>query len=162
MMAAPVIQAHATNLWAQTLALCTTTNRHEVGCWILLDTATDTYSFTETIIGPPTPNNRDSDIGLGPPPSDIPIFPNLNHVTAVYSVSSFHTHTPTTYRVPGDPRVAGPSPRDRYNSTTLHMPGLVYDYAQLSNVTNGIPMGHPKDAPAQLSPTEVCPRRPHQ
>ncbi len=130
--------------------------------WILLDTATDTYSFTETIIGPPTPNDRDSDIGLGPPPSDIPIFPNLNHVTAVYSVSSFHTHTPTTYRVPGDPRVAGPSPRDRYNSTTLHMPGLVYDYAQLSNVTNGIPMGHPKDAPAQLSPTEVCPRRPHQ
>ncbi len=162
MMADPVIQAHATNLWAQTLALCTPTNRQEVGCWILLNTATDTYSFTATTNGPPTPNDRDSDIGLGPLPSDIPIFPNLNHGAAVYTVSSFHTHTPTTYRISGDPRVAGPSPRDKYNSTTLHMPGLVYDYAPPSNVTNGIPMGYPKDAPAQLSPTEVCPRKPHQ
>ena len=162
MMADPVIQAHATNLWAQTLALCTPTNRQEVGCWILLNTATDTYSFTATTNGPPTPNDRDSDIGLGPLPSDIPIFPNLNHGAAVYTVSSFHTHTPTTYRISGDPRVAGPSPRDKYNSTTLHMPGLVYDYVPPSNVTNGIPMGYPKDAPAQLSPTEVCPRRPHQ
>ena len=158
----PVIQAHATNLWAQTLALCAPTNRHEVGCWILLDTATDTYSFTATTNGPPTPNYINSGIALGLPPSDTPLFPNLQDGTAVYSVSSFHTHTPTTYRDPGDPRIAGPSQSDRSTSISLQMPGLVFDYEMPNNVTHGIPMGHPMNAPALLYKTEVCPRRTRQ
>lgn len=58
MIADPVVAAHATNLWEQALSLCTETNRHEVGCWILLDTSTDTYCFTTTTNGPPTPNDR--------------------------------------------------------------------------------------------------------
>ena len=161
MMADPVIQAHATNLWAQTLALCTPTNRQEVGCWILLDTATDTYSFTETIIGALTPNNVSSGIALGKPPSDIPLFPTLQSGTAIYTVSSFHTHTPTTYQLPGEARIAGPSPSDKGASVSLQMPGLVFDYEKPSNVTNGIPMGHPMNAPARLYPTENVARRPY-
>jgi len=119
MMADPVVQTHATNLWAQTLALCTETNRHEVGCWILLDTATDTYCFTATTNGPPTPNDWESRIDLGNPPFDEPLFPRLQHGAAVYTVSSLHTHTPTTYRDPDDPRIVGPSPSDRTNAAAF-------------------------------------------
>ena len=158
MMADPVIQAHATNLWAQTLALCTPTNRQEVGCWILLDTATDTYSFTATTNGPPTPNAIDSGIALGLPPSDAPLFPKLLDGAAVYTVSSFHTHTPTTYRI-GTPRAAGPSPTDMNASGALFMPGLVYDYIEPVGYSGEIPMGHPMNAPTRLYPTSVCPRR---
>ena len=162
MMADPVIQAHATNLWAQTLALCTPTNRHEVGCWIRLDTSTGTYSFMDTIIGPPTPNNDNSYILLGTPPIDSPLFPNLQHGSAVYTVSALHTHTPTTYRDPGDPRIAGPSQDDQQTSHSLQMPCIVFDYEKPNNMTNGIPMGHPLNAPARLYPTEICPRRMRQ
>jgi hypothetical protein len=158
MMADLVIQAHATNLWAQTLALCTPTNRQEVGCWILLNTATDTYSFTATTNGPPTPNHIDSGIALGLPPPDTPLFPNLQDGAAVYTVSSFHTHTPTTYRL-GIPRIVGPSPSDTNASTNLATPGLVFDYIENAETPGKIPIGHPMNAPARLYPTSVCPRR---
>ncbi|MBQ6926451.1 MAG: hypothetical protein IJQ73_17585, partial [Kiritimatiellae bacterium] len=158
MMADPVIQAHATNLWAQTLALCTPTNRQEVGCWILLDTATDTYSFTATTNGPPTPNDEDSNINLLPVPSDTPLFPRLTNGSAIYSVASFHTHTPSTYRT-GIPRIVGPSTSDTNASTTLSLPGLVLDYIENAETPGKIPIGHPMNAPAQLYPTSVCPRR---
>ena len=160
-MADPVIQAHATNLWAQTLALCTPTNRQEVGCWILLNTATDTYSFTATTNGPPTPNNLESNIHLLPLPFDSPLFPNLTNGSATYTVASFHTHTPTTYQS-GDPRLVGPSPADGNASTTLSMPGLVYDFVENTETPGEIPAGHPINAPAQLYPTVVCPRRTRQ
>ena len=158
MMADPVIQAHAANLWAQTLALCTPTNRHEVGCWILLNTATDTYSFSATTNGPPTPNNRTSGINLLPIPLDIPVFPNLANDSATYTVASFHTHTPMTYVV-GDSRKAGPSANDINISSTLQLPGLVYDYDGNDDQPPMIPIGHPKQESAHLYPTEACPRR---
>ncbi len=155
-------EAHAASLWAQTLSLCTPTNRHEVGCWIGLNTSSDTYSFTTTTIGPPTPNSYPSLIDLGNIPVDDPLFPKLSDGVAIYTVGSLHTHTPTTYREPDDPRIAGPSPNDQQNSLTLHMPGLVYDYEKPSSLTNGIPMGHPINAPARLYPTEKTTRRPYQ
>ena len=161
MMADPAIQAHAANLWTQTLALCTPTNRHEVGCWILLNTATDTYSFTVTTNGPPTPNNEDSIINLLPLPSDVPLHPNITNGAATYTVASFHTHTPSTY-VSGRPRIVGASPADTNASETLLVPGLVYDYVENSETPGEIPAGHPMNAPAQLYPTVVCPRRTRQ
>jgi hypothetical protein len=158
MMADPVIQAHATNLWTQTLALCTPTNRHEVGCWILLNTATDTYSFSATTNGPATQNNQDSNINLLPLPFDSPLFPHLADVAAIYAVASLHTHTPSTY-VSGLPRIAGPSPNDASASASLSMPGLVFDYIEKAETPGEIPIGHPINAPARLYPTVVCPRR---
>ena len=155
----PVVAAHATNLWEQTLALCTPTSRRELGCWIQLDTATDTYLFTTTTNGPPTPNNQNSDIDLGNPPFDEPLFPRLQHGSAVYTVASLHTHTPTTYRDPGDPRIVGPSPNDRTNAAAFHIPGLVCDYEESPLTPNCIPMGHPKLAPVHLYPTEMFQRR---
>ena len=162
MMADPAIQSHAASLWTQTLSLCTPTNRHEVGCWILLDTSSNEYSFSATTIGPPTSNDEDSLIDLGQPPIDTPLFPKLTDGAAVYTVGTLHTHTPTTYREPDDPRIVGPSPNDRLNSLSLHMPGLVCDYEKPSSLTNGIPMGHPINAPARLYPTEEITRRPYQ
>ena len=161
MIADPSIVGHTSNLWTQTLALCTETIRHEVGCWILLDTSTDTYSFTTTTNGPPTPNDRDSSIDLGNAPMDIPAFPSLQHGAAVCTVASFHTHTPTTYRDPGDPRIVGASPNDKTNAVTFRMPGIVYDYEESSQTPGCIPMGHPKLAPASPYPTEVFHRRPN-
>ena len=158
MMADPVIQAHAANLWAQTLALCTPTNRHEVGCWILLNTATDTYSFSATTNGPPTPNDQTSTIYLLPVPPDSPLFPRLTNRTAIYTVASFHTHSPTTYQPHGQ-RIVGPSPFDTNASETLSVPGLVFDYVENPETPGEIPAGHPMNAPAQLYPTLVCPRR---
>ena len=161
MMADPAIQSHAASLWAQTLSLCTPTNRHEVGCWILLDTSSDTYSFTTMTPGFPTPNDADSGIDLLPKPPDSPVFPHLSHGSAVYTVGTLHTHSPTVYRT-GGPRPAGPSPDDRSASTTLSMPGLVYDYSDTANYPGQVPMGHPMGSDAQLYPTGVQPRRPHQ
>lgn len=150
-------------LWSgAALTLCTETNRHEVGCWIQLDTSTDTYCFTATTNGPPTPNDSDSSIDIGNPPFDEPLFPRLQHGSAIYTVASFHTHTPTTYRDTGDPRIIGPAPNDRANASAFHMPGLVYDYEESLLTPGHIPMGHPKLAPAHLYPTEAFQRRPHQ
>ena len=161
MMADPVIQAHATNLWAQTLALCTPTNRQEVGCWILLNTATDTYSFTATTNGPPAPNNQDSYIYLGTPPNDVPLSPTLQHKSAVYAVSAFHTHTPTTFRIDGS-RIVGASPGDKTASLNLRIPSLVYDYVETPEGSGVIPIGHPITSNAKMYETESCPRRPFQ
>ena len=160
MMADHAIQSHAVSLWAQTLALCTETNRHEVGCWIRLDTATGAYSFTPMVIGDPTPNDQASNINLLPLPVDSPLFPRLSSGSAVYTVASLHTHTPTTYRS-GNPRIAGPSTADENASTGLSMPGLVYDYVDSSISPGMIPMGHPLHAATRLYPTAVCPRRIH-
>ena len=159
MIADPVIAAHATNLWEQTLSLCTPTSRCELGCWILLDTATDTYLFTTTTNGPPTPNDTDSYINLLPNPGDNPLFPKLGDGSAIYEVGSLHTHTPTQYRT-GLPRLAGPSPDDENASRSLSMPGLVFDYVETTVGSGTVRMGTMTNAPARLYPTMVCPRRP--
>ncbi len=158
MMEDPAIQFHAASLWAQTLSLCTPTNRHEVGCWILLDTSSDTYSFTTTTIGPPTPNDEDSLINLLPRPPDSPVFPHLSHGSAVYIVGTLHTHTPTVHRA-GLPRPVGASGPDVNSSSSLGLPGIVFDYVESGNIPGTIPMGHPQNASSRLYPTGVCPRR---
>lgn len=163
MIADPLVAARATNLWAQTLALCTETNRHEVGCWIRLDTSTDTYCFTATTNGPPTPNNAVSSIDLRPLEPDSPTLPTLQEQTAVYTVASLHTHTPATYATEPT-RPIGPSSADESASRQLKLPGLVCDYdASLPpdhDAPNGrIPTGHPTNANWSVFPTGVQPRR---
>ena len=160
MIADSAIQDHAYTLWTNTLAHCSATNRQEFGCWILLDTATDTYSFTATTNGPPVIDNEQiPDIELGTPPSDVPFHPSLLHGSAIYTVASLHTHTPTTYSPANDPpRTAGPSGPDKRTSRILRMPGIVYDYTE-EPTGAGIPMGHSLDAAAHLYPTEEVERR---
>ena len=62
MLADPDIAAHAADIWAEMLRHCTPTSRLEIGCWIQLDTSTDTYLFTTNRYGPATPNNAVSSI----------------------------------------------------------------------------------------------------
>ena len=161
MIADPVVAAHATSLWQQTLALCTETNRHELGCWIQLDTATDTYCFTATTNGPPTPNEAVSTINLLPIELDSPWFPKIHHGSAVYTVASLHTHTPATY-ITFPKRPVGPSGNDKTASGELRYPGLVFDFDEDPNDPGFIHTGHPTNAPAHLYPTGECPRRDYQ
>ena len=43
-----------------------------------------------------------------------------------------------------------------------HAANLWAQTLALCTPTNGIPMGHPLNAPARLYPTEICPRRMRQ
>ena len=164
MIADSTIATLATNVWNEMLGIFTPTSRCEIGCWIQLDTAMDTYLFTTNRIGPPAENNIASTVDLQPLDPDFPDYPNLTHGSAIYTVASFHVHTPATYITPSNCPV-GPSGQDQDVSIQFSRPGLLGDYeATLPPVAPGlngrIPSGHPANAAWQLYSTEVLPRRP--
>jgi hypothetical protein len=66
---------------------------------------------------------------------------------ANYTVGSFHTHTPTTFRDVGRP--VGASAGDTSADTTDNVTGLVYDYEPAAGTT-GIPKRHPINSAARL------------
>ena len=144
---------------------CTPTSRCEVGCWIQLDTATDTYLFTTNQCGPTPPNNAVSSINLLPCEPDSPARPTLLDQSAVYTVASLHAHTPATY-ITQPNRPVGPSGADTNASHSLCMPGLACDYEATlppdKHAPNGrIPAGHSTNALWRVFPTVIQPRRNH-
>ncbi|MBL8166105.1 MAG: hypothetical protein JNJ61_29250, partial [Anaerolineae bacterium] len=68
--------------------------------------------------------------------------------TAVYTVASFHTHTPTTYRTVG--RAIGPSEADHRVDTSDDVTGVVYDYEASPAGSGSIPAAHPIDSAAKV------------
>lgn len=137
--------------WFKTLADCTKTpnRRRERGFWVLLNTKSNRYEYTETVTGSWSGPTQGASVPLPSRPADQPASPNPCDNGAIYAVASFHTHTPTEFRAdsypPGAGRTTGPSGADNTIDTRDQVPGIVYDYS-----VGTAPMGHPKGSPAQL------------
>ncbi len=84
----------ATNAaWASTLAATTPTSRSEEGFWIRLNTDTEKYEFTTTVLGPIVGPNQGGSVVLGSRPADS-VSGTLTPLSSpTYTVASFHTHT---------------------------------------------------------------------
>ena len=132
--------------WQETLNDCTEIPnlRRERGFWVFLDTSdNDTYSCGSSIQGLWSGPLSGASIILGTRP-----LPNLSDIApnalgAKDVVSSFHTHTPTTYK---GGRLGGPSPADQTCDQNDNVAGIVFDYT-----VQNIPAGYPKDSPAKES-----------
>jgi hypothetical protein len=156
-------------LWEQTKNDCTEdpNRRREWGFWIRLNTLRDVYTRSENVVGTWAHPGDEANIGLGTHrPAENPNPPANRRSGAVYTVASFHTHTPTTYRPGESSREVGPSDRDKDFDTKQEVPGIVYDYIHTHIIFDGtkhrayIPFGHPKDAPARRYFSEGHYRRP--
>jgi GT2 family glycosyltransferase len=132
--------------WQDTLAATTPTTRREEGFWIQFNSNTGAYSHTPTILGPVIGPNQTGSVQLGPRPPDVPASPQLPG-SGVYTVASFHTHTPTTFRMVGRP--VGPSAADNAADTNDDVTGVVYDYIANPPASGSIPAGYPLHSPAQ-------------
>lgn len=118
--------------WNQTKADATQTQRRERGFWIQWNRSTDTFTKTASIAGSWRANNEGASVNLGSRPAD-----NGD----VFTVASFHTHTPTFYRSQtdvGSGRPTGPSQSDYDWDRSDDVAGLVFDYA-----ISVAPAGHP-------------------
>ena len=138
--------------WQNTLAATTPTGRREEGFWIKLNAQMKQYEFGSTDVGPVVPSTQGAYVVTSSKPADAPASPNpLDQPT--YTVSYFHTHTPTTYRPMG--RMVGPSkppqwPNDIGFSYSADTVGIVYDYTATFN--GCIPSNHPLNSASQLYP----------
>lgn len=150
------VAAETSTEWQNTLNDCTEdpNQRRERGFWIQLNTKSDEYEFTATVMGSWSGPTAGASVPLPSRPADSPANPKPCDDGATYSVASFHTHTPTEFRAaenpPGTTRGVGPSGADNRIDTQDDVPGVVYDYVESSGGSGEIPMGHPKDSPAQL------------
>lgn len=144
------VSTQTSNAWTNTLNATTATTRREEGFWIRLNTTgTGTYEFTATIPGPNVGPTTGASINLGARPADSSSSPDPNASGVTYTVASFHTHTPTTYRA--DPRDVGPSGPDAAQDAADNVTGVVYDYTESPAGSGSIPAGHPLNSAAQRS-----------
>jgi hypothetical protein len=138
------VRARTGAAWASMLAATTPASRREEGFWIRLNKGTGKYEFTPTILGPVIGPLATGSVVLGARPADVaPGTPG-----AIYTVASFHTHTPTTFRPVGRP--VGPSGPDNAADTSDDVVGVVYDYVGSPAGSLNIPAGHPLASAAQL------------
>jgi hypothetical protein len=141
------VRARASAAWASTLAAATPASRREEGFWIRFNKGTDKYEFTPTIVGPVVGPLAGGSVVLGARPADVA--PGTS--AAIYTVGSFHTHTPTAFRPVG--RAVGPSGADQAADTSDDVVGVVYDYVESPAASGNIPAAHPLASPAQLYPS---------
>jgi Domain of unknown function (DUF4157) len=137
------VQAAITGAWASTEAAATAASRREEGFWIRLNTQTKKYEFTGTVLGPSVGPGATGSVILGARPADV----NPDTDNAIYTVGSFHTHTPTAFRPVG--RAVGPSGADHAADTSDDVVGVVYDYTESPAGSGNVPAGHPIGSPAQ-------------
>ena len=154
----PTFLSLADARWRSILRNTVETNRFEQGFWVKLNTETAEYFHDEIKYGPGVTSNQVAYVVLGSRPADNPLLPSPLASAAIYTVASFHGHTPTTYRVGG--RVIGPSGDDISADANNQTPGIVYDYEEWRNGTGVIPEGWPKSSPAKLYKTPGLVRRP--
>jgi hypothetical protein len=146
----PDVQSFTLDTWGQTLNLATPQSRQEIGFWITLDTCSRNYFRTSIRVGRPAGPDDDASLRLGPRPPDRPAEPPAVVGCATYTVASFHTHTPTTYRTPPEARrIVGPSATDDSFDIRHEVPGVVFDYIENPAGTGSIPFGYPKEGPAR-------------
>lgn len=151
----PDVVAAVNAEWQTTLADCTQVpnQRRERGFWIQLDTTANKYTFGATVLGAFVGPAAGAAVPLPTRPGDNPANPAVDAKGAVYQVASFHTHTPTEFRVglpAGTTRGIGPSGADNRIDTNDDVPGVVYDFTESPAGTGNIPMLHPKNSAAQL------------
>ncbi len=141
--------------WSNTLTDCTESpnQRRERGFWIFINTTSDAYDHGAIVTGDWASPTNEASVVLPARPSDNPASPLPNAAGAIYSVASFHAHTPTTYRTnyypPSATRDVGPSPGDNTADTSDDVPGIVYDYIESPAGSGSIPVGHPENSAAQ-------------
>jgi hypothetical protein len=136
------VQTKVNAAWASTEAAATAVGRREEGFWIRLNTGTKKFEFTSTTLGPTVGPAATGSVILGARPADTP-----NPSGTIYTVASFHTHTPTAFRPVG--RAVGPSAADHSADTSDDVTGVVYDYVESSSGSGAIPAGHPIGSAAQ-------------
>lgn len=137
------VQAATDAAWANTEAAATAAARREEGFWIRLNTGTGDYEFTPTVTGDPVGPAVGATIeSLGSRPADTP-----NPAGTIYTVASFHTHTPTAFRTVA--RAVGPSAADGAADRADDVTGVVYDYVESPAGSGNIPAGHPIGSAAQ-------------
>lgn len=140
------VQQVTNTAWRNTKQAANATSRREEGFWIRLNTTNGTYAKTATILGPSVGPTATGSVVLGTRPADTPGAPALTG-GATYTVASFHTHTPTTFRPVGRP--VGPSGADNAADTSDDVTGIVYDYVESPAGSGSIPAGHPLNSPAR-------------
>jgi hypothetical protein len=137
----PTVQAQMHKAWIQTLLTCTAAGRREQGFWVQWNRRWATYSVTGhgtgAVVGPAVT----AAVNLPAKPADAP---------PVYTVASFHTHTPTAYRPVG--RAVGPSGADFAADAADNVAGIVYDYWGDGN--GNLPAGRSRFWPARLYKTQ--------
>jgi hypothetical protein len=138
------VRARGRAAWASTLAATTAASRREEGFWIRKNEATGRFEFTATVVAPTVGPLVGASVVLGARPADV----NPGTSTAIYTVASFHTHTPTTFRPVG--RGVGPSDADHAADRNDDVCGVVYDYLARPFSGKNIPAGHPLNAPARF------------
>jgi hypothetical protein len=144
------VDSFTLDTWGQTLRLATPESRQEIGFWITLDTCSRNYFRTKIHVSRPAGPDEDVSLRLGTRPADMPKNPPAVEGCATYTVASFHTHTPTTYRTQlGAARMVGPSPTDESFDRRQNVPGVIFDYIEDPPGSKTIPFGYPKEKPAQ-------------
>jgi hypothetical protein len=132
------ISGASSTAWTETKAATSDGSRREQGFWIRWNKDTAAMSKTGEVISPAVGNDTTASVSLGAKPAD---------AGANYTVGSFHTHTPTTYRSVGRP--IGASAADGRADTSDNVTGLVYDYESPDGSGN-IPKAHPLNSAAKL------------
>jgi hypothetical protein len=138
------VTTKVTAAWASTEAAANATSRREEGFWIRKNMGTGKFEFTTTILGPSIGPAQTGSVQLGTRPADT----NAGTASAIVTVGSFHTHTPTAFRTVGRP--IGPSDADNSVDTSDDVVGVVYDYVESPAGSGGVPAGHPIGSTAQV------------
>ncbi|MCF7837481.1 MAG: thrombospondin type 3 repeat-containing protein [Candidatus Marinimicrobia bacterium] len=151
----PEVRTWMETEWQNTLDDCTENpnRRRERGFWIQLDTLANSYQRGTVVTGEWANATHHAIINGGIRPLDCVPGSYSCSTGATYSVSFFHTHTPTTYLgpyfAPGSSRPVGPSPADTAYQNMRKVPGIVYDYVAVPIWSGHITNGHPKASTAQ-------------
>ena len=126
--------------------------RRERGFWIRLNTATNSYEFSNHVQGAFVGPGAFANIPLSSRPTDSPANPGPCDAGATYSVASFHTHPPNEFRAvafpPSVTQPIGPSIADNNVDNGDDVPGVVYDHEESPAGSGAVPMGHPESSPA--------------
>lgn len=130
------VKSETDKAWEETLNATTKTSRREQGFWIKWNSKTNAFSITGRVTATPVPNDKTASVDLGKKPADS---------GDDFTVASFHTHTPTTFRTVGRP--VGPSNADKNADNSDNVAGVVYDYEPVKG--GNIPAGHPLKAAAK-------------
>jgi len=142
-VADPAVIAVTNAAFASTKSAATPTSRREEGFAILLDTNAEKYVKSPTVVGPAVGPLQTGGVDFDNPP-DNPAAPTPIQ-GAIYTVASFHTHSPSVFRPVA--RLAGPTATDRKSDTDDNVTGIVYDYIGVNGM---VPPQFPLNSPAML------------
>ena len=133
------INGRAESAWTATKGATRDGSRREQGFWIRWNKDTNAMSAAGAVTAPASTNDQAAAVSLGAKPGD---------TSVNFTVGSFHTHTPTTFRSVGRP--TGPSTQDGNADTNDDVAGVVYDYDPSPDGSGSIPARHPVNSLAHM------------